>query len=73
MAIKSYTSDGILIPLSGNNYFGNEIVGIREILLDLRLRVNYSNTITKLNSMQILFFFDIIFVGDEYEKYFRNR
>ena len=31
----------ILILLKGNHNFGNEIVRIREILLDLRLKVNY--------------------------------
>ena len=33
--------DDILILVKGNRNFGNEIVRIREILLDLRLTVNY--------------------------------
>ena len=33
--------DDILIFLKGNRNFGNEIVKIREILLDLRLKVYY--------------------------------
>ena len=33
--------DDILIFLKGNRKFGNEFVKIREILLDLRLKVNY--------------------------------
>ena len=33
--------DSILIFLKGNRNFGNEIVKIREILLDLRLKVYY--------------------------------
>ena len=36
-----YTGDDILILLKGNRKFGNELVRIREILLDLRLKVNY--------------------------------
>ena len=33
--------DVILISLKGNRIFGNEDVEIREILLDLWLKVNY--------------------------------
>lgn len=33
--------DDILIFLKGNRKLGNEYVKIREILLDLRLKVNY--------------------------------
>ena len=36
-----YTGDDILILLKGNRKFGNGLVRIREILLDLRLKVNY--------------------------------
>ena len=36
-----YTGDDILILLKGNHKFGNELVRIRENLLDLRLKVNY--------------------------------
>ena len=35
------SGDVILILVKGNRNFGNEIVRIREILLDLRLKVNY--------------------------------
>ena len=41
-----YTGDDILILLKGNRKFGNELVRIREILLDLRLKVNYINSQT---------------------------
>ena len=41
-----YTGDAILILLKGNRKFGNELVRIREILLDLRLKVNYINSQT---------------------------
>ena len=34
--------DVILISVKGNRILGNEIVEIREILLDLRLKVYYS-------------------------------
>ena len=34
--------DVVLISLKGNRILGNEIVEIREILLDLRLKVYYS-------------------------------
>ena len=36
-----YFGDDILILIMGNRKFGNELVRIREILLDLRLKVNY--------------------------------
>ena len=43
-----YTGDDILILLKGNRNFGNEIVRIREILLDLRFKVNcYSSQTIK--------------------------
>ena len=54
--------DVILILLKGNHNFGNEIVRIREILLDLRLKVYYidSQTINlnvKVESLLFLFIF----------------
>ena len=36
--------NGISILLKGNRNFGNEIVRIGEILLDLRRKVNYLNS-----------------------------
>ena len=41
-----YFGDDILILIMGNRKFGNELVRIREILLDLRLKVNYINSQT---------------------------
>ena len=54
--------DVILILLKGNRNLGNEIVRIREILLDLRLKVYYidSQTINlnvKVESLLFLFIF----------------
>ena len=51
-----------MIPLKGNRNFGNKIVGIREILLDLRLKVNYieSQAIYKKQSRLATFFYAIM-------------
>ena len=38
--------DGILISVKGNRIIGNDSVEIREILLDLRLRVYYNDSHT---------------------------
>ena len=48
--------------------FGNEHVRIREILLDLRLKVYYIDrqTIMKVNKVVYLLFFDIIDIGVKY-------
>jgi len=35
------SGDAILFPLKGNCFIGNDEVGIRESLLDLRSKVNY--------------------------------
>lgn len=60
--------DYILISLKGNHKFGNELVEIREILLDLRLKVNYSDSqaIYKKQSRLTTFFYVIISQGEEY-------
>lgn len=51
--------DDILILLKGNRNFGNEIVRVREILLDLRLKVYYSDsqTINLIIKVGLLLFF----------------
>ena len=46
--------DVILNSLKGNRIFGNENVEVREILLDLRLRVYYINAITYFINNSIL-------------------
>lgn len=52
--------DVILISVKGNRNLGNEVVEIREILLDLRLRVYYINAIIiSIIVFKILFFFEI--------------
>ena len=52
----------ILILVKGNRKLGNEFVRIREILLDLRLKVYYkeSQTISRRIKVENLLFFDII-------------
>ena len=55
--------DVILIPVKGNCFVGNDKVGIREILLDLRFKVNYieSQAVSlKLSSFDTTFFYDIM-------------
>ena len=50
--------DVILISVKGNRNFGNEVVEIREILLDLRLRVYYIDAIIYF----IIVFYNTIFL-----------
>ena len=56
------SGDTILISVKGNRIFGNEDVEIREILLDLRLKVNYSESqaINDNQSSYTTFFYVII-------------
>ena len=54
-----WNGNTILILVKGNRKFGNELVRIREILLDLRLKVYYCDSQTipkKLKVVNLLFF-----------------
>ena len=55
--------DVILIPVKGNCFVGNDKVGVREILLDLRFKVNYTESQAvslKLVVLILLFFVKFI-------------
>ena len=66
-----YTGDDILILLKGNRKFGNELVRIREILLDLRLKVYFIDSQTISERLKVVFttfFVIIVFMRCFYDK-----
>jgi len=63
----------ILISLKGNHKFGNEFVEIREILLDLWLKVNYVECQTILEKISSYTTFFYVIINISWRIYGRNN